>query len=281
MADSEDGALLISTAGEVRRLADGKVQMAYPLPVSLREFRTPRMLRDRDGGLWVGTFGGGVVHVHAGRTDVFSQPDGLTGDAIYDLFEDREGNVWVATGNGLDRFRELPVVTYSTSQGFSNVPSGSVLPARNGSIWFSTRDGLNRLTNGRVTAYRQHGARVKAGVAEVTVNGLPDHALASLFEDSRGRIWVSALTGIAYLKMTDLSRLRLPGETYTPVHGMAAKSKDTATQNGNRRPGQNNRNSATCMYWKLPWVACADPERTFARSAAGPITRPAAHMFGV
>src|SRR5262249_43320264 len=130
------------------RLVDGKTHMAYPFPATVHGFQALRMLRDRDGGLWVGTSGGGIVHVHRGRTDVFSQSDGLTGDAILDVFEDREGNVWVATVNGLDRFRELPIVTYSTGQGLSNAPSGAVLAARDGSIWVSTFDGLNRLNNG-------------------------------------------------------------------------------------------------------------------------------------
>ncbi len=35
------------------------------------------------------------------------ESDGLSGDYINKLFEDREGNIWVATLNGLDRFREL------------------------------------------------------------------------------------------------------------------------------------------------------------------------------
>src|SRR5256885_3531614 len=84
-------------------------------------------LRDRDGGLWVGPAGRGIVHIHHGRTDVFSELDGLSGDDIYDLFEDREGDIWVATINGLDRFHELPVVTYSRKQGLSDIPWGGVL----------------------------------------------------------------------------------------------------------------------------------------------------------
>ena len=137
------------------------------------------MLRDRDGGLWVGPAGRGIVHIHQGRTDVFSQSDGLSGDDIYDLFEDREGNIWVATINGLDRFRELPVVTYSTNQGLSGIPWGGILAAREGSVWFATLDGLNRLNQGQVTVYRQH--RAGAGVREIAGSGLPDEGCGVSF----------------------------------------------------------------------------------------------------
>ena len=149
------------------------------------------------------------MHIHQGRTDVFSELDGLSGDDIYDLFEDREGDIWVATVNGLDRFRELPVVTYSRNQGLSDIPWGAVLAARDGSVWFGTLDGLNRLNQGQVTVYRQHRAR--ADVREIVGSGLPDEGVGSLFQDSRGRIWVSTLTGIGNLENDRFIPTAAPG----------------------------------------------------------------------
>ena len=208
MAD-EDGALLIATTGAVMRLADGKAEEVYRFPTARRGFRRLGMLRDRDGGLWVGPAGRGIVHIHGGRTDVFSQSDGLSGDDIYDFFEDHERNIWVATVNGLDRFHELPVVTYSKSQGLSDIPWGAILGARDGSIWFGTLDGLNRLNQGQVSLYRQHRARV--GVQQIGDSGLPDEGVGSLFQDSRGRIWVSTQRGIGYLENHQFIPAGAPG----------------------------------------------------------------------
>ena len=70
--------------------------------------------------LWIGTRGKGLVHIHRGRTDVFARSDGLSSELVASLFEDREGNIWVATVDGLDRFRELAVPTLSVKQGLSN-----------------------------------------------------------------------------------------------------------------------------------------------------------------
>ncbi len=198
MADGDDGALLIATTGAVARLADGKAEAVYRFPTARRGFRRLEMLRDRDGGLWVCPAGRGIVHIYQGRTDVFSESDGLSGDDIYDLFEDREGNIWVATVNGLDRFHELPVVTYSKKQGLSDIPWGGMLAAKDGSIWFATLNGLNRLNRGQVTVYRQQ--RGNAGVPEIVGSGLPDEGVGSLFQDSRGRTWVSTPSGIGYLE---------------------------------------------------------------------------------
>ena len=237
MADGEDGALLIATTGAVMRLADGKAEVVYPLPAARPGFSRLRMLRDRDGGLWVAPASRGIVHIHQGRTDVFSELDGLSGDDIYDLFEDREGNIWVATVNGLDRFRELPVVTYSRNQGLSDIPWGGVLAARDGSVWFAALDGLNRLNQGKVTVYRQHRART--GVREIVGSGLPEEGVGSLFQDSRGRIWVSTLTGIGYLKNDQFIPTAAPGGVVVPlrktVQGICGSPTATAVSSDCRR----------------------------------------------
>src|ERR1700674_5694449 len=208
IADSEDGSVLIAATGAVMGLADEKAEAVYRFPAARRGFRFLRMLRDRDGGLWVGPAGRGIVHIHQGRIDVFSELDGLSGDDIYDLFEDRESNIWVATVNGLDRFHELPVVTYSKIQGLSDIPWGGMLAARDGSVWFAALDGLNRLNHGQVAVYRQ---RRTARGQEAVGNGLPDEGVGSLFQDSRGRIWVSTPRGVGYLETDRFVRTSVPG----------------------------------------------------------------------
>ena len=222
MADGEDDAVLIAATGAVMRLADGKAEAVYRFPTARQGFRVLRMLRDRDGGLWVGPAGRGVVHIHHGRTDVFSELDGLSGDDIYDLFEDREGNLWVATINGLDRFHEIPVVTYSKKQGSSAIPWGGVLTAGDGSVWFANLDGLNRLDQGQITAYRQHPSG--GGISEIVGGGLPDEGVGSLFQDSRGRIWVSTLSGIGYLENDRFVPTAAPG-------GLAASLTEDSSGN--------------------------------------------------
>jgi ligand-binding sensor domain-containing protein len=195
--ESDDGALLIATQDGIRKLADGNAE-AYSLPGTGPRFQAARLLWDRNGGLWIGTPDRGLLHVHQGRTDGFTQSDGLSGDYINKLFEDREGNIWVATLNGLDRFRGFAVPTISMRQGLSNAIVWSVLGARDGSVWLGTPDGLNRWNNGQITIYRKRGARAGSGgtkqerelnVREMADGGLPDHGVESLFQDDGGRIW--------------------------------------------------------------------------------------------
>jgi signal transduction histidine kinase/ligand-binding sensor domain-containing protein len=186
LIEDENGALLIALRSGMKRFVDGAAE-AYPLPAAGR-FKPTRLLRDRNGGLWIGTQDRGLVHVHQGKTDLFAQPDGLSGDQVISLFEDREGNVWVATSNGLDRFRDLAVLRISVKQGLSNANVLSVLAATDGSTWLGTFDGLNKRNDGETTIYRKGNS------------GLPDDAVGSLFQDEHGQIWAATPRGLAHFE---------------------------------------------------------------------------------
>ena len=176
---------LILAADSVRQIIGAKV-LEYPLRGVPSPLTATSVLRDRDGGLWVGTTAHGLVHSYGGKTSLFTHDDGLSSDQVYALFEDREGTIWAATSDGLDEFRDFPVTTLTTQEGLSSATATSVLAARDGSVWIGTVDGLNRWDHGRATIYRERGNP-----------GLPDDAIESLFEDERGRTWVSGFRGLA------------------------------------------------------------------------------------
>ena len=153
-----------------------------------------RLLRDRDGGLWVATVNRGLAHVHGGRTDRFAEGDGLSGDSVRDLFEDREGNIWVATLSGLDRFRDFSIPTWTQKEGLTTPLVWFVLGARDGGIWLGSALGLGRWHNAQITRFGRDGG---------LLNGLGPH---SLFEDHRGRLWVATNRDFAICKMIGSSR---------------------------------------------------------------------------
>ncbi len=94
LIEGDNGAPLMVTDGGIRQLVDGKIE-AYPFPGAPRQFKAGRLLRDRNGGLWIATADRGLLHLHEGRTDAFARTDGLSGDFVESLFEDREGSIWV------------------------------------------------------------------------------------------------------------------------------------------------------------------------------------------
>jgi PAS domain S-box-containing protein len=147
--------------------------------------RSNKMLRDREGGIWIGTEGLGLLHVSDGKADSFSAETGLSGDIACSLFEDREGNIWFASEKGLDRFRKLTVSTLWIKKGAASEMTKAVLTSADGSIWVAAGEGITRWRDGRFRYYKDEP-------------GLPAPAGQALFEDSRGRIWISTYNGLAY-----------------------------------------------------------------------------------
>ena len=134
----------------------------------------------------MGTTGQGILHFNSGRMDRFNSADGLSSDDVRSLFEDREGNIWVATNSGIDRFREFPVTRLSRREGLSHNTAGSVFSSKDGGVWVGTAGGLDRVEDTKVTGYNR-------------TNGLASNAIQTIFEDRSGRLWVNSGSDLSYL----------------------------------------------------------------------------------
>lgn len=120
------------------------------------------ILFDRDGSLWITTAGDGLRRARntasLGREDIgqfsdsvdkFTQKDGLSSDLAMTVFEDREGNIWIGTLNGLDCFSETKVTSLSCREGLPFDQSLWLEATRDGSIWAgSTPRGFEQIKNG-------------------------------------------------------------------------------------------------------------------------------------
>ncbi len=184
LAEGDDGELLISTTGGMGKLVNGRIK-PYPLRGVTQRFS--RLLRDREAGKWIGTLDGGLLHLHQGRIDRFAHSDGLSGEGVLILFEDREGSIWTGGSDGLDRFREFAIPTITAKQGLSSAAVIAVLAAKDGSIWLGTENGLDRWNDGEITIYGKG-------------DGLPPGSVLSLFQDRAGRVWISTNRQLAYFE---------------------------------------------------------------------------------
>jgi PAS domain S-box-containing protein len=131
---------------------------------------------DRDHTLWVGTWDRGIYRIDSSRVDHFDSADGLSSNTVYDFFQDREGNIWVATSQGLDCFRDIPVVSFTMEEGLSSNNVASVLAAHDGTIWVGT-EALDAIRRGTVSSIKKSQSP-------------PGNEVTSLFEDRSRRLWV-------------------------------------------------------------------------------------------
>jgi ligand-binding sensor domain-containing protein len=131
---------------------------------------------DRHNSLWIATEGTGIYRVHDGNVDHFAAADGLSSDSAENLFEDREGNLWLITSEGVDYFRDIPVATFSVHEGLTYDWVESILATHDGTVWIGNHGGLD-LVRGNVVS--SIGPK----------NGFRGNRVTSLFEDHAGRLW--------------------------------------------------------------------------------------------
>ncbi|MBC7926541.1 MAG: hypothetical protein H7039_12870 [Bryobacteraceae bacterium] len=188
IANDAEGALLVADAEtrRVLRFSGGTLQPAFTQ--SNREaFTTRRLLRDRDGNVWAGTAGQGLLRIRNGRVESFRRLQGLSSDTIHSLYEDREGSLWLATASGIDRFRAPRISRLSTLEGLSGDLITAVCASRDGGVWVGTAGtGLNLVRGAQIERY---------GLNE----GLPGLTVISLHEDESGRLWIGTTEGLSYL----------------------------------------------------------------------------------
>lgn len=165
-----------------------------PLP----RFGVFSALKDRDGGVWLGTGGAGLLHLDARQRRVVryrnnpSDPQSLSGDDVSTLFQDRDGDIWVALhGEQLNLFPARAAPFRKLPPRPASLPSRSeqmvnaVLEVDERTLWISFMGML--LSVDQVTGQRQDLRQTLGLQADVI----------SLAKDAKGRIWLGTVgTGL-------------------------------------------------------------------------------------
>ena len=165
------------------RLVDDELQSYVTPQLDGRKLSVSPILEDRHGALWIGTQDDGVYRLHEGRVSQYGSAQGLSGDTIQNLFEDREGTMWVMTTRGVDAFRDIRIASITSREGLSADLANGVLASRDGAVWINTWHWLDVLRDGKITSL---GAR----------KDFPGEEVLSMYEDRDGVIWMGIDNGL-------------------------------------------------------------------------------------
>ncbi|MEO6393408.1 MAG: triple tyrosine motif-containing protein [Pyrinomonadaceae bacterium] len=126
-------------------------------------------------------------------TAIYSTAEGLKSNELFQIYEDREGNIWTsqqpagnADGRGLSRLApgEAKFHTFTEADGYPNRRSvSSFVQDADGHLWLGFYEGgLARYADGRFTVF---GKDV----------GIPEGVITDLLIDRTGRLWMSSSGG--------------------------------------------------------------------------------------
>ena len=200
-----DGSSLVSIpftgkARGLQRIKDGKLSPYTAPGLDGASLESEVVYRDRSGSLWIGSTAAGVFRINQFGVEHFTSKEGLSGDAIRNFTEDSEGNLWIATGSGIDCFRDLKILTWSGPQGLPLGYVVSILAASDGSVWLGSQSHLTKLRGSLVRSIGR-------------AQGLPGDAVTALLQDRSGRIWLGVGDQLAIYN----------GHHFTLVKGLEGK----------------------------------------------------------
>jgi len=165
-------------------------------PASLAENDTSPIVIDRDGSVWIGTWGGGLDRFDP-RTEKFqhfrksaSDPRTLRDDRIQVLLRDRRGTIWAGTfSGGLSRFDSASgtftnYLKTSDEQSLSDNRIWSIAEDDDGSLWVGTENGLNHLD-------------VRTGKVErIPTEGVAGRDIIRCLLFAKGTLWIGTQSGL-------------------------------------------------------------------------------------
>ena len=224
---------------------DGSQWRRYRIPRHLARPYVSALVEEPDGTVWAGSVSEGLFQFKEGRLAPVNASSGLLDNAIESLLVDREGNLWVGTGAGLNRLRRSNLLVFGQNEGLGYGPVQGLAEIAPGVIWAGKpNDGLyrwegrnfSRLTtegfsrrypevipllmardgncwmSGANGLWRFKAPKNAAGEAEMaSLAGLNVIALA---EDRDGGVWAGTREGQVWLH----SALRPPHSALRPPH---------------------------------------------------------------
>jgi signal transduction histidine kinase/ligand-binding sensor domain-containing protein len=302
LIQTANGDIFIGTVQGVNRYAnekmlDLKLKYATGVPLYLRG-----LWEDAQARVWLGFQGeGGFGRLAApssikriGKNDL---PNGAT-----DFTADRAGNIWIATSEGLYKYKDDKEIAHYTVK--DGLPSDSVITIHfdhNGTLWAGTYDGLAQFKDSRFISYNAEAGSPKGFVRAIyedadgvlwfgtygdglvrykgnkffnyrVEHGLYNNGVFAILEDKRGNFWMSSNRGIHRVSKQELNDFaegkipKLNSISYDEKDGML-----NAECNGGRLPAALKAKDGKFWFPTMGGIAIIDPEAEAVNSNPPPV----------
>lgn len=219
---------------------------AHAVPLAFDGKTDPSVLsmaNARDGGLWIGTYDQGVIHLPVASADGKFRPsridekDGLPSNHVRALLERADGALWIGSNEGVSVYRDGRIVRtlgvkdglpdgnvymlYETAQGalWIGTSNGMAVVRRDGSVrrwspmsdfpavaafdFLADPDGSVWIASDRGLLHWHDGRFVQFDHRQ----GLPNNRLFRLLEDDNGDFWASSNRGVFRISRAALTAM--------------------------------------------------------------------------
>lgn len=194
---SDDGLYIFNTrTHEVQRL--DKPNISY----SLNDQNVYSITRDKEGGIWIGTYFGGINYLTPFPSNIelyhsSTAPYSLSGKAVSQFCEDAHGNLWIATEDGGVNYMDTKTkrITQPIKTSYHNTHA---LLLDENNLWigtFSRGIDIYDIKTGKIT-------NMRSIVSDTTT--INDDCIFSLYKTKAGDIYAGTPVGLnRYNRLTD------------------------------------------------------------------------------
>ncbi len=200
--EDETNKLWIGTAGGLYLLENQKIKRID----TLNNFTFWAIERDQSGNVWVGTNHGLLKFNHERKLiSHFTTKDGLPGDDVKTVYQDKRGTIWIGTYGGVaalksgDNLTSNPqqpkseFISYTSEKGLASNRVRTIYEDTDGVLWIGTYDGgLSRLRDGKIV-----NCKIE--------NGLYNNGVFKILEDDKQNFWISSNRGIFRVSKIELN----------------------------------------------------------------------------
>ncbi len=202
----EDGKNMYIGADQgIYKYENGIIEVAQEFQSQLPDKMIHGILRDKEGKLWIATFGKGVSIFDTDNklSWNFVTDNGFCSNAVNHMIIDSNKRIWVATREGIavfqDSFRPDSYKVYKEDKGLLNSNVRAITEDKNHNIWISTNGGISRLDENRHVFYNYNNQ-----------DGVPlgDFMSKSVCITKDGTIYFGSQNGACYFKPEDVVKPR-------------------------------------------------------------------------
>jgi signal transduction histidine kinase/ligand-binding sensor domain-containing protein len=291
LLQTSKGDIFIGTVQGVNRYANGKItdlglNYTARFPLYMRG-----LWEDAQARVWLGYQGEGGF----GRFEEPSSVKRIGKNALptgaTDFTSDHEGNIWIATEEGLLKYKDdREIAHYTVKDGLRNDKIITLHFDRNGNFWLGTFDGLSQFKDGKFTNFNaelhspQGFVRVIYEDAEGVLwfgtygdglvrykdgkffnyrveHGLFNNGVFALLEDHNGNFWMSSNRGIQRVSRQELNDFA-DGKTQK-INSVSYDEKDGMLNiecNGGRIPAAIKTKDGKFWFPTMGGIAIINPE---------------------
>ena len=196
-----DGKIWIGTVSGLYTYTNGMVRKEEEINAPISNMSVYSVLHDRQGKLWVGTYGAGIYVFDTENKMVahLVAEEGFTSNVIHQLYMDSQNGIWVATRGGIGYIKDTEhpeqYESYMYELGMEDSYVHALHEDANGNIWLSTDKSISYWDK-QQRKFKNYDYR----------DGIPLGSFSdgSVCTAQDGTLYFGSLNGVCYFNPQDL-----------------------------------------------------------------------------